>query len=535
MARAFLAVVLIALACTLVRSARVGLAGDYIDPVGRIAAQDEALYANSSIAMARHDHWLTPAFMGRPALYKPPMLIWLSALASRIGGISRLALRFPVALMCALAAGLIFLWTAELDRWQAGACAVALLLSDHLWHVLSGMALTDGLLAAFWAAALYFLFSDPWLELAGALWGFAASVAAAILSKSVAGLLPLAILGLYWIAAPPKRRPRLARVALAAGLSLALAAPWFIYQAAVHYRWFWTEMARVEILGFGTGAPPQTSQESQVLFYVKRLLLLDPPLAAMAIVGLPPLFRELRARRVDAILLACWMAVALLSVFAWSYRNAAYLLPAIPALAIVAAVYSPIATSRTAMAILALVVVWKVLTPATPWGISFASGTVQPLAPLVSSYCARDRGNELILVGLDDDLYASALPLPKLRYCLVGAAPAREYGMPFRQMGIILTVPEYDDLPRWEPYFLQRLKAWGVKSTAPIGTLIMANSTQELAQLIRAHPRSDFLMPAGYRDAADAVHEVIEAGRRHILLLGRPRIPAPPRAWSCGM
>jgi hypothetical protein len=68
---AFCAVAVIALACLLVRAGRVGMAGDYLDPIGKIGAQDESLYAHSAIRMAEHGGWLTPRFMGRYALYKP--------------------------------------------------------------------------------------------------------------------------------------------------------------------------------------------------------------------------------------------------------------------------------------------------------------------------------------------------------------------------------------------------------------------------------------------------------------------------------
>ena len=53
MRRALCAVALLALACLLVRGARVGLAGEYIDPIGKITAQDEALYGHAAIVMAR--------------------------------------------------------------------------------------------------------------------------------------------------------------------------------------------------------------------------------------------------------------------------------------------------------------------------------------------------------------------------------------------------------------------------------------------------------------------------------------------------
>src|SRR5579872_6076473 len=100
MKRALCAVALVSLACLLIRAARVGLAGDYIDPVGRIIAQDEASYSHTAIQMARGAGWLTPTLMGRIALYKPPLLAWLAGFSARVAGISRLSLRFPVALFC---------------------------------------------------------------------------------------------------------------------------------------------------------------------------------------------------------------------------------------------------------------------------------------------------------------------------------------------------------------------------------------------------------------------------------------------------
>ena len=542
MRRTLCAVALLALACLLVRSARVGLAGDYVDPVSKVTAQDEALYAHSAIRAARQGGWLTPIFMGRYGLYKPPLLMWVSGLSARILGVSRLALRLPVALLASLSVCLVFLWAAELRCWQTGACAAALLVSNHLWHVLAGMCLTDGLLVAFYTAAMFCLFSDPWLESKSALWGFAGSVAAAILTKSVAGVLPLGVLAFYWLAGPRRQRPTLARACLAAALALALAAPWFAYQLCVHGRWFWTEHIGVEILGFGAGAPPQTSQENQALFYVMRMALVDPVLAAVALTALPRFVGELRKWSAAPVLLLCWLASLAAAVFGWQYRNISYLLPMVPALAILATVYGPLFSKGRASWMLALITaafVVKAATPAAAWGLSFQRGTVQADAPLLSAYCQRARGNELILVGMDDDLYASTLPLAKLRYCLVGANLAGgQYGMNFDQMGIILTAAQFDGLDQWEPVFRQRLREWGLDSGEPIGTLILAGSPEELARTIRAHPASDFLLPQQYRAAVEATalatHRLVEVGGNHFFLLSRGARPrAAPPGWSC--
>jgi len=539
MRAAYCAVALLALAFLLLRASRTGLAGDYLDPIGKVSAQDEALYANSSIRMAQDGSWLTPKFMGRYALYKPPMLPWTSAISARLLGISRASLRAPTALACSLALGLIFLWAAELRSWQAGAAAAILAGSNHLWHVLGSMALTDGLLVAFYTAALYCLFSDPWLESRRAMLGFAASVAGAILTKSVAGVLPLGVLALYWLAAPRRWRPVFFRVCVAAALSLALAAPWFVYQMVVHPRWFFTEHVRVEILGFGAGAPPQTSQESQALFYLLRAAAVDPVLTALALASLPAFVVALRKRSAEAVLLGSWLAMCLLTVAVWRYRNLTYLLPLVPGLAILAAVYSPLASPRRGWMLVTLAgmaLLAKAAVPAAPFGLSFAPGTIQPLAAVLSSYCeGRGQQRELILVGMDDDLYAAALPLRKLRYALLGAGvTAGAYGMPFDEMGIILSAAQFDDLAQSEPVFRDRLREWGLDSAEPIGTLILAKSTDELAQIIQAHPESDFLLPRRIGSLAPSAHQRVQAGY-HIFLLSRQVLATHPvePAWSC--
>jgi hypothetical protein len=538
MRAAFCAVALLALACLLIRASRVGLAGDYVDPIGKITAQDEALYSHSAIRITQGGGWLTPRFMGRFALYKPPLQLWASALSSRVFGISRVALRLPVAILCALAAGCVFLWAAEVRAWPAGASAAILVMSNHLWHVLGGMNITDGYLAAFCTLALYCLFSNPWLESRGALLGFAASVAAAILTKSIAGLLPLGVLAVYWVAAPRKHRPSLRRVLFASALSIGLAAPWFIYQMAAHGRWFWAEHVGVEILGYGAGAPPQTSLENPLVFHLLRAAAIDPVLFALAVLSLPGLVRAFRQRSAEAVLLASWLGVLLSAVVLWKYRNVSYLLPLVPAAAILVAVHSPLAGwwrgfGMPALAVIALLA--KAAMPSSPSGISFASGNIQPHAASLSQYCEMARGNELIVAGLDDDLYAAVLPLSRVRYLLVGVPRLESgpYRMPFADMGIAVTAAQFSDLPRYQPVFMERLRAWGLDSAEPIGTLILAAGDEDLRRVIDTHPASDFFLPHEFRRLGESTHETVPAGD-HILLLSR--MPAPresPPAWPC--
>ena len=547
MRRAFCAVALLALACLLVRAARVGLTGAYIDPVGKIAAQDEGYYANSAIAMVREGGWLTPRFMGRYALFKPPLLVWAAAISSKILGVSRVGLRLPVAIFSALSLGLIFLWAAELAGWQGGAVAAALLFSNHLWNTLAALTMTDGLLLAFYIAAFYAIFCDPWLESRAALFGFSGAVAAAILTKGIAGLLPLGVLGLYWLAARRQERPDFRRVCLAAALALALAAPWFVYQFAVHPRWFWTEHIAIQILGFGAGAPPQTSRENPVLFYLMRLAATDPLLLAVAAAAIPAFLRDLRGRRTAPVLLAAWMAVMLAAMLAWQYRNASYLLPLLPALALLAAAWGPFRSRQYApwmLVALAAGFLVKSSAPELPWGLDYRAGTVQPTAPILSDYCAQARGNELIILDvahLDvaDNRYAAVLPLARLRYVTVAPveAPAGPFTRHLEEMGITVTVDQFNHLARYTPVFRDRLRQWGLDSDAPIATVITAHGADDLTALVRAHPESDFLISADYRKAVEsAPQELIVAAPDYLLLLSHiPVARASPPGWSCRM
>jgi hypothetical protein len=505
MRRAFCAVVVLALACLLPRAVRIGITGDYVDAIGKITAQDEALYGHSAISTAERGDWLTPHFMGRLALYKPPMLIWLSGLSGKIFGITRLTLRLPVVLIAAIGTGILFLWGAETGGIVAGACVALLLLDDRLFNTLSTLVMTDALLLTFTIAAVYAIYSDPWLESRAALWGFAAATAGAILTKGIAGVFPIAILGLYWIVVRPKERPALARVLLAVGLALALAAPWFLYQLAVHPRWFWTEHIAVEILGYGAGAPPQTSRENPVMFYLLRLAATDPVLFSCAVIAFPAFVRSLRGRSAGPALIACWLVLTTAATLAWQYRNASYLLPMIPALALIAACYGPFADGRHGtwmLAMLCVALIVKAALPDAPWGLNYRAGTINPVAPALSAYCEQKRNRDLIVVDTADDLYAAVLPIPRLHYAVVGPPHfGGRFGMPWDEMGIAVTVPQYRELERLRPAFEARLRAWsaGPDASRSVASLITVNSPQELGIFVRTAPDHDFLIPERYR------------------------------------
>jgi 4-amino-4-deoxy-L-arabinose transferase-like glycosyltransferase len=139
----------------------IGIATNYVDPVTKIQAQDEAVYASSSIHMASDGNWLTPQFLGRYALYKPPLLYWLSAASMKIAGFSTAALRAPSIVSGALTIALLFAWIWSARSLAAALSSALLLMSNREFFTLSRTATMDSLLLLWTVAAVLVLARDP--------------------------------------------------------------------------------------------------------------------------------------------------------------------------------------------------------------------------------------------------------------------------------------------------------------------------------------------------------------------------------------
>jgi len=329
-----------------IERARVG--ATFSDPIAHYRSQDESLFANSAMTMALHGDWLTPKFLGRIYLFKPPLQLWLSGISMKLLGVSLLALRLPMLIAGALGVLLVYIWGQRGHSLWAGAMAAILLLSDPMWHIFSRLCYTDLLLAVFISTALYCVFRDPRLESRFALVCFALSTAAAIMTKSIAGLLPILALAVFAIAIRSDQRPTFWRIVQAGLLSALFVAPWHIYQALVHPRWFWADYVQIQLLGYGVHPPFQVSSEFPLLFYAKRLFLVDPILCILALIAIPSLWMAIRRRdSVQPILLTAWLLVVLLALSSFQARgNFRWVVFLLPPLCLLAAGYGPLTSPR---------------------------------------------------------------------------------------------------------------------------------------------------------------------------------------------
>ena len=525
-----------------------GIATAFVDPISHIRGQDESVYAHISLRMAERGGWLTPVYMGRYLLQKPPLLVWISGFSLKLFGPTLAALRAPSLIAAVAATGLIFFWISRSYSLEAAWTAAIFLLSNPLWHTLARLCYLD-MLFVFWViSALYCLYRDPALENRRFRVGFAACTAAAIMTKSLAGLIPLIVLALralIW----RKDEVSWARAAQLIAIVVGLAGPWHLYQMLVHPQWFWADYVQVQLIGFGTHPPAQSSDESQIWFYFRRLWDSDPVLMGLAILSLFPLLRKLYQREsldsaLLAALLSAWIAVVMGALLAFRYRNLPYALYMIPPLAILAAVYPPrwlIFSKYARTALLSAVFLAKVIFPSQPWGLPLGSAQPLPSAAAIRSYSEQKRPNELIVVSPEDEFYSSSLSLPQVRYAFVDpSGVVASYAPHYVYLGITVTAPEFIHISDLQSEFLTRLRGWGMASSEGLATAIVMQSEADVVELVRARPSSDFLIPSRIAEslpletASEALsgHSVKNTEGAWFLLAGYPPRDPPSPVFS---
>jgi hypothetical protein len=503
---------------------RSGIASAYCDPVSRIPAQDEAVYAREAIETATEGHWLTPTYLGRYALNKPPVLQWAAAAAVSVFGVSAWALRAPSLAAASLTVMLVFLMIGRTRSLLSAGVAALLVCSSHLYYVFARLCMTDMLLTFWTTAAIFVLWRDPPLRRRSSRGAVALCAGAAVMTKGAAGLLPLVALLIHAAIAPPDLRPPAAHVLAVLAGAAAVALPWHLYQLVVHPRWFVAEYILAQHFSVGMLAPPQYSNENHLVFYGRRLMEMDPVLTLTGAVSV--LFVLLRRRaRLD---LLAWTAAVMIALFAFRYRSAYYPLPLIPSLAALSGwTLGELSHAKQWAALVFLLVCAAIKSSsASPvWNIPLGSGIELPAAPALDRYCESHRANELILIDPDDQFYASVLSLERVRYVftMAPAAHARRPPIDFNWLGISVTVAQFASMETWRPIFRARLESFQLPSGQAIATVICAHSTGELVALIQAHPESDFSIPESLlRELpVEGIHKVAPAGPGRVFLLAR--------------
>jgi hypothetical protein len=517
-----------------------GISAAYSDPIDRVRAQDEAVYVNSAIRMTQDGDWMTPKFMGRLLLYKPPLLMWMCAVCIRLFGLSLFAVRLPALLMGAAGVAGVFIWVAHARSVAAGILASAILLLSPFWQTFSRLCYTDVLASSSALLALQAVAFDPRLDRHRTRIAFGVFASASILAKSIGGLLPFAALVLYLILIPREGRPRLAALAETLLIALLVLIPWHLYEAIVHPKWFWADYVQVEL--FGLGIRPQRT--GAVLYYIRRFIQMDPVALIFGLVGLAGAFGFVKLRSKPVALLAfSWAIVAVGALCAYQSVNLPYVVLILPPLCVLGGLCIPSFVDRHMWPVLCAVALLfgaKLAGSGAPWSLRPATPPMEG-ARAMRDYYNLHRDTDLILVDPDDSFYDATIPLPHVRYCVFDPSNwVANFAPHYLPLGITLTAEQFANLPALQPGFEKRLREWGVDSPEPVGTTITVRTLPELAMVLRARPDSDFYIPAYWEkslDDAEQRFQRVQYSPERVFLLSRtagPRkepIPTIPAHW----
>jgi len=201
---------------------------------GPLANYDDCYYAQKAKEMLQGGDWLTPHFAGHVRLDNPPLFLWLIALGFQVFGVGG----FGAAFFSAAAGVASVLLTVRLARrlgldefeaWSAG----AILLTTQYFVKYAGHAMMDVVLTMLFLIAIDGYLSGAegrrrgWLQL-----GLATG--AGVFMKSVLGLFPLVVAGLHRLTVRRKAAALDPGLWIAAGATILVGAPWFLYQYQVH-------------------------------------------------------------------------------------------------------------------------------------------------------------------------------------------------------------------------------------------------------------------------------------------------------------
>jgi 4-amino-4-deoxy-L-arabinose transferase-like glycosyltransferase len=299
---------------------------------------DEGRYAEIPREMLASGDWAIPHLNGLVYIEKPPLQYWATAASLSIVGQNELGARLYTAL-CALGAVLAAAFAARRLWGTRAAIRTAALLSSMPLFLVMGQLLTlDMSLTAYMTAALAAFLAAQSAQrrrerlLMLAAW---AATALGVLTKGpVAAAIPAAVLVLYSLWSRDFSPWRRLHAAAGAALFVAIAVPWYVVAARRVPGFLEFFVIHEHVARYLT---PSAHREEVWWFFVPVLLLGTLPWILPVLRGLGSGWRR-RAPGFDApLFLRLWVLFALVFFSLSDSKLIPYVLPALPALALLAA------------------------------------------------------------------------------------------------------------------------------------------------------------------------------------------------------
>jgi 4-amino-4-deoxy-L-arabinose transferase-like glycosyltransferase len=400
--------------------------------------------------MLRHD-WSTLYVDGLRYLEKAPLLYWGMAASYSVFGATDWAARLPLALgVGALLLATYFIGRRHFDA-QAGlytALALGLSFGPYVYTRI----LIPDILVALWLTLgmhCFLVTLEQPLPSLTACWGLALSTALNVLTKGLIGVVfPAAIIIAYLALTRNLRHLLRMRLASTCAVFLAVAAPWHIVAslrnpaAGQAKGFFWFYFVNEHFLRYLNQRFPRDYDTVPLLLFWTMALLFLLPWSAFAFKALscvPHRWRELPTldRRGRALLLCATVIVVILGFFSFSSRQEYYVLPVLPALALILGAWlsqeqrsptsspgtlptpSPLRRAGQRIALVSFIVAVPLALSA--WGLLWFSQRVDPQSEL-ADLLTLNPSEYALSFGHIFDLTPRAMGMFRPELLLIGAA-----------------------------------------------------------------------------------------------------------------
>jgi len=304
--------------------------------LGDLTGYDDALYSAEAKGIVETGDWLTPQTRGMPALEHPPLFVWTQAVFLKAFGISDFVAKLPAAL-CALGTILLVYWLALrlLKDELAASVAMFVMLATPYFIKYAAHAMTDvPTTFLFVCAVCAWLLADN-----DSRWYFAVAVftAMALMVRGLIGVGLPVMFGVHLIAA--RRKPQWRYLIPALAIAFLPLVIWYLYLFLRHGDYFISKhqgWLKQEV--YGPLSPPWR-RYTGALEYAWMLGKSYWPWLPATLAGIVIVYRDVwRERQRTLFLLLAWAGTVFLLCAAARSRVLRYMLPAYPALAILATI-----------------------------------------------------------------------------------------------------------------------------------------------------------------------------------------------------
>jgi 4-amino-4-deoxy-L-arabinose transferase-like glycosyltransferase len=309
----------------------------------------DTIHAEAAREMVLRHDWVTLYTNGIRYLEKAPLMYWSVAASYEIFGVKDWSTRLP--LMLGVLALLLVTYALGKHAYgeRAGLYSAVVLGTSLGPYIFTRFQIPDIIVGLWLALSAYFFLRSLEQENPSrwVCWGFAATCALNVLTKSLIGLVfPLASIFIYLLVTRNLRHILKLRLLSSTLIFLAIAAPWHILAALRNpgegtvrgFLWFY--FVNEQFLRYlGKRVPAGYDTVPLLIFWGLTVLWVAPWMVFLpqAIRRLPWRLRDLRAplnsAQRSSLFFMIW-AVVVIGFFTFSTRQEYYTLPAIPALAL---------------------------------------------------------------------------------------------------------------------------------------------------------------------------------------------------------